>query len=203
MKKVKTWLPLFQGFYSTIFEPDYDCEIEYVNESREELGLSEIDFDDIEWNFKDYENNLVETYAENVLKLLSEFVEKITVEKIVSPTYYNYSNDAVDIIAEINVEKIKNYVEENLDSFQEYLQNHYTSRRGFRSGQSNRVDDWMENFNEVVDDDHRIGSVLNFIANMVVENKFDFDMEVLENCEVLPYAENYEELTSKEVVEND
>jgi len=192
MKKVKTWLPLFQGFYNTIFEADTDYEIECINEHREEKSLPAIDYDDIEWNFQDYENDLVKEYASSVQELLKEFVKSIEVEKIVSPQYYNFSNDAVDIIAEINEKKIEQYLNNNKMEFATYLENHYTSYDGFISSYSSHIEDW--NIKDIITCEHKIGAVLDFIAENLIEDKFEFDVEVLENNSTLPYAENYDKL---------
>ena len=40
----ETYLPVFTGFYGTIFEPDESSEIEGINELRESKGLKPIDY---------------------------------------------------------------------------------------------------------------------------------------------------------------
>ena len=49
MKKIETYLPLFPGFYGTIFEPYEDSEIDCINEVRKEKGLDEIRCSDRDW----------------------------------------------------------------------------------------------------------------------------------------------------------
>ena len=44
-KKIDTWLPVFSGFYNTIWEFDYDNVLYNINEDRQELKLNSIDSD--------------------------------------------------------------------------------------------------------------------------------------------------------------
>jgi hypothetical protein len=192
MKKLKTWLPLFPGFYSTVFEAETDYEIECINEHREEKNLSKIDYDDIEWNFEDYETSIVEVYTLTLQALLKDFVKSIEVEKIVRPKYYNFSNDSVDIIAEVNEKRIEQYLNDNRMEFATYLENHYTSYDGFMSSYSSHIEDW--NIKDIITCEHKIGAVLQFIAENLIEDYNEFNWSILEENDTLPCAENYYKL---------
>ena len=52
--KTETFLPVFKGFYGSIFEPDETNEIDYINELRAEKELPEIDYDDCKFNYSEY-----------------------------------------------------------------------------------------------------------------------------------------------------
>ena len=66
----KTFLPVFPGFYSTIFESNgEDQEIDEINNLRTEKGLEPITFDDCDFNYAEYENE--------VSKECTNFIEQI------------------------------------------------------------------------------------------------------------------------------
>ena len=52
---VGTYLPVFPGFYNTIFEfNDEDQEIDYYNDERESKGLSELEYDQFDFDYRAY-----------------------------------------------------------------------------------------------------------------------------------------------------
>ena len=56
--KYKTFLPVFPGFYGTIFEPNESDEIDYINEVRQEAGLERVDDYSIEFDHSGYEREM-------------------------------------------------------------------------------------------------------------------------------------------------
>ena len=60
--KVNTWLPVFPGFYSTIFgcDSEADNEIYNINGERGELGLPDIDYDSVNFDYDSYHNEIAE-----------------------------------------------------------------------------------------------------------------------------------------------
>ena len=166
---VNTWLPVFPGFYETPFSYDkelYDKE-EGINAERAEKGLPPLS--ELETDWEDFEREV----AEACVEILDEwfvnngFVYDIKFEGVHSPREYNYMNDIVNIqivLEDSNLEKIKNYIERNLEKFSEFLEEEYTARDGFIPWYSNKAEDWTgEAFNDTVEDEHKLGALLNFI----------------------------------------
>src|SRR5690606_40790495 len=92
MKTIKSYLPVFNGFYNTWFEPDY-AEIN-IMEEYENLG-----FEDFEFDYKDYRNRVSEACVgavENQLKDLFDI--SIEFEGVYSPREYNFTNDYINVI---------------------------------------------------------------------------------------------------------
>jgi hypothetical protein len=194
MKTVKTWLPVFTGFYNTIFEPCEDSEIEYINEQRRENGIdADVDFDKIEFNYSEYKQNVCECCVAFIESELSEYVSKITLEKLSSPREYNFANDAIHIEIELtkkNESVIMAYLLANETEFAEYIKARYTSCSGFISSYSNDPSEWM-NDADLLTHEHKLGSILEFICQNESINEEDMYYS-LTDCSV--YATNYDEL---------
>ena len=197
MKKFKTYLPLFPGFYNTIFEPNgEDCEIDEINRQRLEKNLTEINYDDCNFNYKDYEKNMSEDMSYKIAEYLeSIFGEKIdiTFEKVVSPKFYNFSNDSINIEIAIDLNLVINYLESNLKEFKDYIKNKYTSYDGFISSYSNDGLNWLNDIKTIdFESSHKLGSILDFI---LINEDYEA-INLIEDCtdSNYLYAENYDEL---------
>ena len=94
MNTIKTHLPIYSGNYGTIWEdaPNEEYEVEYINELREEKNLKPIEFDDVEFDYETFYNELSELISDEVEFVLKDYVHSIEYLKLNSPRYYNYSN---------------------------------------------------------------------------------------------------------------
>jgi hypothetical protein len=203
--KVDTWLPIFPGFYNTIFEASgEEEEVDEINRVRTEKGWKEIGYDDCDWDYDSHRKESVEgcvDSAENTLKELG-MVDKITLQKLSSPKFYNYSNDAIHVemkLTDKNKDTIETYLKDNEEKFAKYVSDMYTSCDGFSSSYSNQLEDWMDNLkDEVLEHDHKLGSILEFIMKNEDE---EADLNMYYDMEVHGvYAKNYDELQNTEIV---
>jgi len=131
MKTYKAWLPIFSGFYNTIWEANTEQEENSIieKELKELLGNRELDYSD---TYAVVSNAVIEafdnkTYKEAVAKELTKLVEKslkdlnmvskITFENVYSPDFYNYGNDMINVDIEVsdkNKQNILDYYNDNL-----------------------------------------------------------------------------------------
>lgn len=149
--KIESFLPVFPGFYNTIFEAD--------EESMIEDGKTSEDYD---WDYADYHNRVARACVGHIESELKDFGLKITFQALISPKFYNYTNDSINVEYSIrSLKGIRDYLHLNSEAFQEYLTEHYTSRSGFHSFHSTDIEDWVKN----LDDEYKFGSVLNFILH--------------------------------------
>ena len=182
MKKVKTFLPLFSGFYGTIFESYEENELEYINEIRKENGLEPLDYDEVEFDCEGYRKAAAYAcckFVEGELKDLG-LVENIVFENIYSPNYYNFGNDSINCEIWVKPEKLSEYVNENVEVFTKYLKENYSSRDGFISSHSNDFEEWKEetkNFT-TFEDTHKLGAIL----GCVLENEDIKESYMYEFC---------------------
>jgi hypothetical protein len=165
--KTKTYLPLFSGFYNSHWDDiDFDGEEEYFNIPEDK------DF----WEFVDwdkYHNHIAKEMCNEVQYLLSDFVSDIEFEKIVSPKYYNFSDDSINCEITFDEEKVTDYLINNFEEFSKYIRDNYTSRDGFISSYENNASEWLH---EWQDDSHKVGSVLQFICeNEQMEEPWDLN----------------------------
>ena len=166
MKTIKTYLPLFSGFYGSHFEDDF-----YYQFDNDECEFNfDFDFNDLDFDFNKYYLDLSKQITSKIedelifLKLVTE----CNFESLQSPKYYNYSNDSINIeiiVSDENIKQIQTYLLNNSENFKTYLKNKYTSCDGFTSFYSNNFEDWVnftENFTDF-SNTHYLGSILNFI----------------------------------------
>ena len=186
---INTYLPIFKGFYGSIFEPDVDNEIDYINELRQEKNKPEIDFDDVNFNYDNYYLELSKEFCFIVWNELEDFIYKIEFSELKSPKYYNYSNDYIECKIKPKKQAILNYIKNNYNNWNEYLKDNYTSYDGFISSYDNYAssEDWS---NKNIFNKHQLYSVLNFIA----KNE-DITEDVLLENEVYLEAKNFDQLT--------
>lgn len=151
--KVESFLPVFPGFYNTIFEaPDYD-----INDEEE----------DFEPDYKGYETRVSKACTNAVEKRLKDlgFINSIRYQSLHSPREYNFANDAVYVeylFTRQQLGKIKQALMDESGNFQQFLKENYTSCSGFISSHSNNINDWMDDLL----DQHKFGAVLGFLLSV-------------------------------------
>ena len=163
-KEINTYLPVFTGFYEGIYEPDETSEIDYINELRNEKNLKNIDYDNCEFDYDNYYLDISSQLCDILEDELSKFVYKIEFKKIESPKFYNYSNDKIDCIIKPKKQAILNYIKKHKTEFKKYLKDNYTSYDGFISFYDNNLDSKDWNNHNIINGEHQLGSVLNFIC---------------------------------------
>lgn len=172
-----TWLPVFPGFYYTIFDNDKnsDYEEEYIRENIEPVELAECMIEHIYESetavkfYKEYQDSVARQCVVIIwdnLKRLG-YVESIEFEEISSPREYNFINDSINvkiIFSAENIKKIKTVLQEHADEWKEYLIRNYKSYDGFISYHSYYPEDEEWNVDTALHDTHNIGSILQFIC---------------------------------------
>jgi len=178
LKEIVTRLPIFNGFYNTIFSIDnlISDRIEDINQTRLDNNLTLIDsnklFELIEVDNNEYQNDVAVECCNVIEHKLKELnlISSIKFNAIDSPKEYNYINDRIDCTIELsqdNIINIKKYLELNSTWFSQYLHSEYSSRNGFMSFYPNTVTGWIELTNNFTDysDYNTLYSVLDFICD--------------------------------------
>lgn len=165
--KVQTYLPIFKGFYGSFYDSDIEQkEIEWVDYLYTEYNL---DADEIhlDFNYQGYYDDCAVCICEAVCEELIELglIKSYKYESLVSPKYYNFSNDSINVEFKFSTEnkvRIAQYIKEHWNAFKDYLKDNYTSCSGFISSYSNDVADWLK-ISDSLEHSHKSGSILNFI----------------------------------------
>lgn len=198
--KVETYLPVFPGFYGTLFEIDDQNEIilEDINEIRESNGMKPVTFDALEF---DYESARIKTakIACNFVWNDLDCLDSVTFQEVISPREYNFKNDSINCEIDVDFDAMMEYLIEHQDDFNGYLHEKYTSYDGFISFHSNNAADWTKEYIEEKLE-HRIGACLDFILfdqnDRVVEWMHDYCVNG-GGCSV--DASNYDQLTADDI----
>lgn len=198
MKNLKTFLPVFNGFYGTFFESiiedSENREIEFYNEDNE----TALNWCDFIFDYDKIKKEISLKCCEEIENKLNEIgiICEITYQDLISPKFYNFSNDSINI--EINFKDFNQVIkilEDSIEIFTAYIRDRYTSRSGFISNHSNYASDWIEDLkNDPEGETHKVGAVLEFILieleqyndynlyNDVTEwHDFTIDYELTEN----------------------
>ncbi len=187
--KVKTYLPLFRGFYGSHWDdPCFDGEEDIYN-----LPNDKEFWEFVDWNA--YHEHIAIEMCNEVQYLLSDFVSDIEFERISSPKYYNFENDSIHCEITFDEEKVMEYLNENQDAFSVYIRERYTSRDGFMSFYENNALEWLEGWQ---DDNHKVGSILQFICeNEGFEEPWD-----LNDCHIsLFYNQQIDQYERKDIAD--
>jgi len=202
--KINTNLPGFTGYYGSIFDDaDTSNEVEYINEQRAEKGLEPIDENLINWNYKQYYEELNESLTNVVEDFLIDLnmIKSIKFIKLHSPKYYNYTNDVIECEIEVNVKEVKKYIKNNIEEFETYLEDNFKSRSGFISFYEYDINFWLDKMKNFKSLDHiETDAILNFICENenfdIVNNLYNVGINDIPFLQ----AENFEELM--ELIEN-
>jgi hypothetical protein len=181
---IESYLPVFQGFYGTLFE----CDAE---EGMIEEGKT---YDDYKWNYADYKQRVATACVSPIEDQLNELDLGITIEfqSLYSPKYYNYSNDSINVaytLSDNSLDKIVEYINENREAFDTYIKDNCTSYDGFCSFYSNDSDVWLNEYIKREDDD--MGTVFGHLLAFMLQNEeFTASHLTMEVCEEMNYIES-------------
>lgn len=192
--KQKTWLPVFEGFYNTWYESELDSMLEREIELSEdeykeyyadlfEVGITREVFENHAYdyvNWKKAQNDMSSEIANTLETMESEgIVKNINFEKLVSPQYYNFSNDSINCEITYNKSKLLKYLKNNKSEFEKHLIDTYTSCDGFISSYTNDGDYWLDSKNW---SEHQVGSILNFVYKNIHEDCDTVQYKLYINC---------------------
>jgi hypothetical protein len=165
--KAKTFLPLFSGFYGSVWD-----DVDFYGEDDYYQLPEGITFDDMfDWTM--YHKAIAKRMCDFVEDELRPFVSKIKFVKINSPKFYNFENDEIVCEIDLDIQKVHRYLLANFHTFDRYVADRYTSRDGFISFHSSNPFEWLDDWSN---NEHQIGAVLDFIIrNEDVEEPMYFD----------------------------
>ena len=174
-KTIKTWCPVFPGFYNTIFEMNDNDMYEDIAERLNEHGsftpstmfngklYDYLPLDIAKWEY-DYAKDIVDA-VHNELDIAG--IVDMRMEKLYSPKEYNFSNDSIDIELDVDINVFRESLLKicRMDGFDDYIKGKYTSCSGFISSYSNDAEDWIKLVLDdawIDDNEHIVGSILQY-----------------------------------------
>lgn len=188
LKKVNTFLPLFSGFYNSIYDIDeYDEVSNYNLENDTDLTV-----DDFYFNYNNYHQEISKEICLTVETLLKDnnIIDSLIFESLQSPRFYNFENDSINIEVVIKKDVILQYLKDNFNEFEAYINNNYTSYDGFSSYYSNDAKEWLTGFenDKLESETHQVGAILDFISiNLLNKDDIkDVELWLYENINFVP-----------------
>lgn len=179
LTKIKTWCPIFTGFYETIFGYDYDQfeggyeEFSKLPHAKQVKHIAE------------HENNVGQVYCKEVEKMLNKIgiTCKIEFEKVYSPKEYNFKTDSLDVTISFDKKQLFQYLVENKKILAGYFEDTYTSKPGFSSFYNSDIDSWINiYFNQMKEKANILGAILEgIIESQPNFDKADFNLDVYYN----------------------
>lgn len=174
-KTIKSYLPVFPGFYNTIFEcyvdeDNYDSEAEHYG-----YKPGEVPEDAFRVRYDDYREDV----SRKVTGILSDRLcaaipglEKIEFENLYSPREYNFKNDSIDVAYYFSdYEAFRRFwigfVTENTAVWKQHLEKNCKSRSGFTSFYPHTPFEWAEDTDNFKDlsDPVRLGLMLECLCS--------------------------------------
>ena len=95
MKTIKTFLPQFTGFYSTLFEDIIDSEVDYILEEEETYTTDNVEFD-----YKTFKEDISKQCVgvfEDAFNRDMHTKLSVSFESLFSPKFYNFENDSINV----------------------------------------------------------------------------------------------------------
>ncbi|MFA7219019.1 MAG: hypothetical protein WC119_00640 [Synergistaceae bacterium] len=185
--KIKTYAPIFPGFYGTIFSSDDS------DEEREEIVslISEIIKPDYakhtnaladiivnsniySINWREYEKEYCIRICDYLSSELSDIpgFQALELENVINPKEYNFANDSINCLVIVNSipkfrEWILNICKEHEELFTDWIHDRYTGYDGFIPSYSNDASEWLKIIKKKSLDGHYCGTILEFYLTMV------------------------------------
>ena len=169
-------LPFFPGFYESDLENSDTAywaikeELQYYREECD-TPCPELTEDDLDFDYKGYEEDVRNAWVEAFRDRLPEFVLSLENVEMTSPRYYNFETDRLWGDVELRddwMDEMRHFIALNYDWLQKRIKDDWTSYDGFCSFMENDVDKWAEHlFDEM--DERYISTMIGYM--MYRENK--------------------------------
>ncbi len=162
--KIETFLPAFSGTYGTYWT--FDDE-QFLLESDENFNET------YQVDHKKYLDSICKFICNYLEQELKDYITGIEFQEAGSPREYNFTNDWCNVeitLSKSNVDKIKEFIYENKEAFEQYLKDEFSSYPGFVSFRSNNFDEWLtdtKDFTDFSKDNHTLGWILQFICDQL------------------------------------
>lgn len=172
MKTIKTYLPIFSGFYGTLFEDIIDSEEENIFEENESYTTDNVEFD-----YKTFKEDISKQCVgvfEDAFNRDMHTKLSVSFESLFSPKFYNFENDSINVaisLSQDDFDTVISAIKENKTEISEQLKEKYSSRDGFSSFHSTDLDEWIEDltleFENEEDCSHKWGAILEILCDVL------------------------------------
>lgn len=149
INEITAVLPLFQGFYGTCYEVNWE-EYEEIVEKRvsdSEYLENPTSYGDYEFDEPSYELMIARLYVREFKKYVPDYVRDIEVLRIIYPREYNHKNDEIEVKIKLSDDfrlKMKDFMSTNEKWLKTKIKEDWSDKPGFWSFMSNDFGKWTK-----------------------------------------------------------
>lgn len=167
------------GMYYSCISPEnvfdsYNIDDDFEND------FSEYNADQFwdNFDFDKYKTKIQELAADFLTYEIDDNEIKIEAGELYSPKYYNFDTDNIELTVEFNKVKILNNVFKDVNTFDTFLRENYSSYDGFCSFTANNFEEWYIDYKD--EKETAIGALLTYLFKDT-DYKESFNLYVYEN----------------------
>jgi len=206
-----TWLPIFPGFYNTIFECNMDEWSLWDNPNNVDDEIKSYVMGIIwdKYNHRERENKVASLFIEYINGILKEnnINASFTFQEVIRPKFYNFTNDSINVAFSFSLDAwngiVRDIKSKYLSLFTDYIKGHYPSYDGFISHFTNDVNEWISDINECENTSHIIGAVMDFYIQAISDNDdilmdaYEYISERIYELEYIDYDDIVEKVNDR------
>lgn len=167
------------GMYYSCISPEnvfdsYNIDDDFEND------FSEYNADQFwdNFDFDKYKTKIQELAADFLTYEIDDNEIKIEAGELYSPKYYNFDTDNIELTVEFDKVKILNNVFKDVNTFDTFLRENYSSYDGFCSFTANNFEEWYIDYKD--EKETAIGALLTYLFKDT-DYKESFNLYVYEN----------------------
>ena len=186
-------LDIFQGYYgSLLYSPD--MEIDYNNMAYNDTE-DEVEY---ELDFKGYTEEMNRHITDKIMEYgvnkEDGIIKSMTYKSMWSPKHYNFTTDKLELEVEVDMDKLKSWVEVHKVGFDKYLYRFYTPCSGWIPFVAN-------NYDEYVEEDRHHDVMVDYYLLTNIFNSDDFlDMDINDTDYMQDIIEQVNETFSEHMI---
>lgn len=167
------------GMYYSPISPESVFDDYCINEDFEE-NASPYNADQFWDNFDNdkYRAKIQELAADFLTYEIDENFVTIEAGELYSPKYYNFDTDNIELIVNFDKFKLLDEIKKDVNAFDSFLKENYSSYDGFCSFTANNFDEWYIDYKD--EKETAIGALLTYLFKDS-EYKESFNIYVYEN----------------------
>lgn len=132
---------IFMGFYESIL---YNSDTENILHEYECVNNNEVlDYELYEQTMARYITNLLAKYC------TGDVIHSMKYVGIDSPQFYNFITDKIKINVDFNCTKLKKFIKNQKEDFDNYLHDNYTSYDGYYTSIANNIEDFKNQYKDI------------------------------------------------------
>jgi hypothetical protein len=168
---------LFQGYYgSKLYDPemenDYNTMVSY--DLNGDCPVYDLDF---KAYTEELNGHITDYLFEHGVNEEDDIIKSMAYKSMESPREYNFTTDTLITEIEVDMGKLKAWVETHKEAFSDYLKEHFTPRSGFFPFVTNDYEKYMDTSETYLERHYHVMVDFYLLTNIFGTDKF-IDMDI-------------------------